>query len=112
MKQFAFGQVAFFRLNGGALMIQVLIGFVALLLFVVGFYLVKKQEVFLVLIPDEEENKSFLSQFGSIYLFLGVAGLVVAILNDRIYALLFLIALLSVAAVFSILFSQKMSSSN
>lgn len=93
-------------------MIQILIGLVALLLLIVGFYLLKKQEVFLVLIPDEEENKSFLSQFGYSYLFLGVVGIVVASLNDRIYALLFLIALLSLAAVFSILFAQKMSSSN
>ncbi|MGM0126065.1 hypothetical protein IGI37_003466 [Enterococcus sp. AZ194] len=93
-------------------MIQILMGLVSLLLFIVGFYLLKKQAVFLLLLSDEEENRSFLSQFGSIYLFLAVLGVGVAISNDKFYAILLLIAILCVAALFGVLFSQKMSSSD
>ncbi|KAF1299108.1 hypothetical protein BAU15_00230 [Enterococcus sp. JM4C] len=93
-------------------MIQFLIGLVSLLLLVVGYYLLRKQAVFLSLISNDEENKAFLSQFGSIYLFFAVLGIIVAIANDKFYAIIFLIALLCIAAVFGILFSQKMSKPN
>ncbi|MGM9902751.1 hypothetical protein A5844_002170 [Enterococcus sp. 10A9_DIV0425] len=93
-------------------MIRILMAVAALLLLFVSYYLFKKQPIFFVLIENNKKNQGFLQFFGSAYAFLGILGLVVAGINHRFFALLYLVIVIVVASVFSISFAKKMAKQN
>ncbi|KAF1292824.1 hypothetical protein [Candidatus Enterococcus leclercqii] len=93
-------------------MITIFICLFALLLAVLGFVLLLKPQIFLPLIGDSQEHRSFLRQFGSIYLVVAVAGIPVAIWSQRLVSFGYLFVALILTLVFSISFSSKMNPSD
>jgi dolichol kinase len=92
-------------------MIRLLMLLAAILLLFVGFYLLKKQEIFFVLVEKTEKNQKYLQFYGVAYALFGLLGLVVAFFNQRMLALLFLLLVIIISSAFSITFAKKMSSS-
>lgn len=92
-------------------MIRLLMLLAAILLLFVGFYLLKKQEIFFVLVEKTEKNQKFLQFYGVAYALFGLLGLAVAFFNQRMLALLFLLLVIIISSAFSITFAKKMSSS-
>ncbi|MGG5371237.1 hypothetical protein [Enterococcus sp. AZ196] len=90
-------------------MIRILLFVLALILLICSYYLIKKPQGLLVLFNEkmQAESCSFLRQFGYIYALLGVMGLVIGVLNQRSYSMMYLILLLLVAAIFALLMGAK-----
>lgn len=90
-------------------MIRILLFLLALILLLCSYYLIKKPQGFLLLFSKEEQTESlgFLRRFGSIYLVLGVMAIIIGIMNNRTYSMMYLILLLVVAAVFALLMGAK-----
>ncbi|MBO0453307.1 hypothetical protein [Candidatus Enterococcus murrayae] len=90
-------------------MIRILLFVLALILLICSYYLIKKPQGLLVLFNEkmQAESRSFLRQFGYIYALLGVMGLVIGVLNQRSYSMMYLILLLLVAAIFALLMGAK-----
>ena len=63
----------------------------------------------LVLFSEEKQNesRSFLRQFGIIYAILGIMAILVGLINNRSYSMMYLILLLVVAAIFALLMGSK-----
>lgn len=98
-----------FLLYWGKKMIRILLFLLALILLLCSYYLIKKPQGFLLLFSKEEQTESlgFLRRFGSIYLVLGVMAIIIGIMNNRTYSMMYLILLLVVAAVFALLMGAK-----
>ncbi|MBP2099416.1 hypothetical protein [Enterococcus rivorum] len=90
-------------------MIRLLLVLFVGLLFGVGTYLLKKPENLSILMKKdkENENKQFLKQFSSIFLFLAVLGLMVIVFNRTIFSLSYIFFILILSTTFSLLFAQK-----
>ncbi|MGF2941354.1 hypothetical protein [Enterococcus xiangfangensis] len=90
-------------------MIRILLFLLALILLICSYYLIKKPQGLLVLFSKETqtESRSFLRQFGYLYGLLGIIGVVIGILDQRTYSMLYLILLLVAAAVFALLMGAK-----
>ncbi|MEG0628548.1 MAG: hypothetical protein RR492_05795 [Enterococcus sp.] len=90
-------------------MIRILLFLLALILLLCSYYLIKRPQGFLLLFSKEEQTESlgFLRRFGSIYAVLGVMAIIIDIMNNRSYSMMYLILLLVVAAVFALLMGAK-----
>ncbi|MGM0167772.1 hypothetical protein IGI39_002756 [Enterococcus sp. AZ135] len=90
-------------------MIRILLFLLALILLFCSYYLIKKPQGLLVLFSKDTQtdSRSFLRQFGYVYALLGIIGIVVGILNQRTYSMMYLIVLLVVAALFALLMGSK-----
>lgn len=87
----------------------ILLAIIALFLFLISFFLIKKQDPFLTLLGLKESNKEFLKLFGIIYIILGVLALITGVWNQKILSLLLLFLIILVSGIFSVLFSKKMT---
>lgn len=90
-------------------MIRILLFLLALVLLICSYYLIKKPQGLLVLFSKEsqDESRSFLRQFGYVYALLGIVSIVVGIINQRTYSMMYLVILLVVAAIFALLMGSK-----
>ncbi|MEG2643916.1 hypothetical protein ACQKTA_09930 [Enterococcus sp. 22-H-5-01] len=90
-------------------MIRILLFVLALIVLFCSYYLIKKPAGFLVLFSqeDQEDALSFLRQFGYLYAFLGIIGLVIGVIDHRAYSMIYLVALLVIAAVFALMMGAK-----
>jgi cell division protein FtsW (lipid II flippase) len=90
-------------------MVRILLFLLALILLICSYYLIKKPQGLLVLFSKETqtEARSFLRQFGIIYAVLGIMALLVGVMNNRSYSMIYLILLLVVAAIFALLMGAK-----
>ena len=90
-------------------MIRILLFLLALILLICSYYLIKKPQGLLVLFSEEKQNesRSFLRQFGIIYAVLGIMAILVGLINNRSYSMMYLILLLVVAAIFALLMGSK-----
>lgn len=90
-------------------MIRILLFLLALVLLICSYYLIKKPQGLLVLFSKEsqDESRSFLRQFGHVYALLGIVSIVVGIINQRTYSMMYLVILLVVAAIFALLMGSK-----
>ncbi len=80
----------------------------AILLLILAFFLIAKQATFLGIIKDTPQHQSFLKAFGYCYLLLGVVGLPITYLNNKMATFGYLFVILVTTSIFSIRFSQKM----
>ena len=90
-------------------MIRILLFLLALILLICSYYLIKKPQGFLVLFSEDTqtESLSFLRQFGYIYALLGMIAILVGLINNRSYSMMYLNLLLVVAAIFALLMGSK-----
>lgn len=88
-------------------MITFLLIIVAVVLFGVGYTLLKKQEFFFALIQKNEANQSLLKTYGGIYIFLGIVALFIAFLDHKTIAMLYLAVMLLVSASFSLIVAKN-----
>lgn len=90
-------------------MIRILLFLLALILLGCSYFLIKKPDGLLMLFSKESqaEARGFLRRFGSIYAVLGVMAALIAIIDNRSYAMMYLILLLVVAAAFALLMGAK-----
>ena len=90
-------------------MIRIILFLLALVLLICSYYLIKKPQGLLVLFSKEsqDESRSFLRQFGYVYALLGIVSIVVGIINQRTYSMMYLVILLVVAAIFALLMGSK-----
>lgn len=90
-------------------MIRILLFLLALILLICSYYLIKKPNGLLVLFSKDSqtESRQFLRRFGSIYAVLGIMAVIVGVLDNRSYSMMYLILLLLVAAIFALLMGGK-----
>jgi len=90
-------------------MIPTLLSIMAIILVAMGVILCIKQTIFFSLINKNSQNKTFLSTFGVIFIFLGILCLFVGFLNQLEWAIAFLCFMLVISGIFSFLLAKKMS---
>lgn len=90
-------------------MIRILLFLLALILLICSYYLIRKPNGLLVLFnkDSQTESRQFLRRFGSIYAVLGIMAVIVGVLDNRSYSMMYLILLLVVAAIFALLMGGK-----
>lgn len=90
-------------------MIRVLLLICSLVLFVLSFYLVKRPKMVLPFLSpkDEDGNRQFLRQFGLIFGFIGLFGIIALIVDAPFFSLIYILSLLIIISVFSLLFAQR-----
>lgn len=89
-------------------MIVALLILIGLFLGVLGFFLLKKQAIFLVLLANSsQENQKFLATYGLIFCVLGIIALLLAPFAQKEIALFFIAAMMLVSGLFSYQFSKK-----
>ncbi|MDT2672965.1 hypothetical protein [Enterococcus dongliensis] len=90
-------------------MVRILLFLLALILLICSYYLIKKPQGLLVLFSKESQNesRSFLRQFGYLYALLGIVGIIMGIINQRTYSMIYLIVLLVAAAIFALVMGAK-----
>jgi flagellar biosynthesis protein FlhB len=90
-------------------MIQVLIFLSAILFFIIGIFLLKRNPLFLTFMQNDttEENQQFLRQFGYIFLILALSGLLVGIFDLKLFSLFYIFGLFTVSAIFSFMLAKK-----
>lgn len=90
-------------------MIFILLTIMAVVLFIMGIMLCVKQSIFLSLIVESSQNKTFLTVFGVIFILLGILCLFVGLLNQLEWAITFLCIMLVISGIFSFLLAKKMT---
>lgn len=90
-------------------MISFLFIVIAVVLFLLSYLLLKKTSPFLSLLENSQDNTKFLQTFGILFIILGALAILVSFANSRYSAILYLVFLLVISAVFGLLFSQKMT---
>ena len=90
-------------------MITTLLSIMAIILVAIGVILCIKQTIFFSLITKNSQNKTFLSTFGVIFIFLGMICLLVGFFNQLEWAIAFLCFMLVISGIFSFLLAKKMS---
>ncbi|BAK95490.1 hypothetical protein KV134_10590 [Tetragenococcus halophilus] len=90
-------------------MIITLLSIMAIILVAMGVILCIKQTIFFSLITKNSQNKTFLSTFGVIFIFLGMICLLVGFFNQLEWAIAFLCFMLVISGIFSFLLAKKMS---
>lgn len=90
-------------------MITTLLSIMAIILVAMGIILCIKQTIFFSLITKNSQNKTFLSIFGVIFIFLGMICLLVGFFNQLEWAITFLCFMLVISGIFSFLLAKKMS---
>lgn len=90
-------------------MITTLLSIMAIILVAMGVILCIKQTIFFSLITKNSQNKTFLSTFGVIFIFLGIVCLLVGFFNQLEWAIVFLCFMLVISGIFSFLLAKKMS---
>ncbi|MFK4566626.1 hypothetical protein [Enterococcus sp. UD-01] len=90
-------------------MIQVLIFLSAILLVIIGIFLLKRNTLFLAFMHNDptEENQQFLRQFGYFYLALAIIGLLVGVFDLKLFSLFYIFGLFAISAVFSFMLAKK-----
>lgn len=89
-------------------MIFLLFLIVAVLLLGVCYLLVAKQAIFFSLIPENTKNQTFLTIYGCLHGILGILAILVAFLDKKLIAFVYLAVLMITSASFSLLFAHKM----
>lgn len=90
-------------------MISFLFIVIAVVLFLLAYLLLKKTSPFLALLENSQDNTKFLQTFGILFIVLGALAILVSFAHNRYSAILYLVFLLVISAVFGLLFSQKMT---
>jgi len=90
-------------------MIPTLLSIMAIILVAMGVILCIKQTIFFSLITKNSQNKTFLSTFGVIFIFLGILCLFVGFLNQLVWSIAFFCFMLVISGIFSFLLAKKMS---
>jgi len=90
-------------------MIPTLLSIMAIILVAMGVILCIKQTIFFSLINKNSQNKTFLSTFGVIFIFLGIVCLLIGFFNQLEWAIVFLCFMLVISGIFSFLLAKKMS---
>ncbi|MFC4770763.1 hypothetical protein [Enterococcus hermanniensis] len=90
-------------------MVRILLFLLALIVLFCSYYLIKKPTGFLVLFSQDEQEdaRSFLKQFGYLYALLGTIGIVIGVIDHRAYSMMYLVALLVIAAIFALMMGAK-----
>ena len=89
-------------------MIFLLFLIAAVLLFGVCYLLLTKHAIFFSLIPENTKNQTFLTIYGYLHGVLGILAIIVAFLDKKLIALVYLAVLMITSASFSLLFVRKM----
>ncbi|MCF1684184.1 hypothetical protein LQF67_01130 [Tetragenococcus halophilus] len=90
-------------------MITTLLSIMAIILVAMGVILCIKQTIFFSLITKNSQNKTFLSTFGVIFIFLGIVCLLIGFFNQLEWAIVFLCFMLVISGIFSFLLAKKMT---
>lgn len=90
-------------------MVSFLMFFVALLLLVVSYCLLFKQQLFFSLLPRNKSNQDFFRLYGILHGILGILALALAFVDEKMVLLLYLAFMLIISASFSLIFAKKMT---
>lgn len=90
-------------------MARILLLLFVLLLFACSYYLLQKPSAFFVLLKNDEENNRFLRHFGVFYAFLGILGILMAIVNHQLASLIYLFFVIASSAIFGFRFAKKIT---
>lgn len=89
-------------------MIVALLILIGLFLGLLGFFLLKKQEIFLTLLAHaNQENQKFLATYGIIFLILAIIAFLISPFAQKEIALFFIAAMMLVSGLFSYQFSKR-----
>lgn len=95
-----------------SIIIPILMLLMALLLFLISYYLLRRFETLFPMIENNPKNRSFFTLFGRLYAFLGLCGLVLAFLGQIQLSLAYLMIVVLCAAAFSLALMQKVKLQN
>lgn len=83
------------------MLIQILLFIMALLLLVIGYFLIFKTTIALHFLKPKEDLASVLSDYGKFFVICGILGIVCTFMNDRFFSICFIIAVFILSGVFS-----------
>lgn len=83
------------------MLIQILLFIMALLLLVIGYFLIFKTTIALQFLKPKEDLVSILSDYGKFFVICGILGIVCTFMNDRFFSICFIIAVFILSGVFS-----------
>ncbi|HJD15480.1 MAG TPA: hypothetical protein IAA34_05285 [Candidatus Enterococcus stercoripullorum] len=83
------------------MLIQILLFIMALLLLVIGYFLIFKTTIALQFLKTKEDLASVLSDYGKFFVIGGILGIVCTFMNDRFFSTCFIIAVFILSGVFS-----------
>ncbi|CAI3436083.1 hypothetical protein [Enterococcus cecorum] len=83
------------------MLIQILLFIMALLLLVIGYFLIFKTTIALQFLKPKEDLASVLSDYGKFFVIGGILGIVCTFMNDRFFSICFIIAVFILSGVFS-----------
>ena len=90
------------------MLIQLLLFIMALLLLVIGYFLVFKTNVVLQFLSSKDDPASVLSNYGKFYIIGGILGAICNFMNDRFFSICFIIAVFILSGIFSFFLAKNL----
>lgn len=90
------------------MLIQLLLFIMALLLLVIGYFLVFKTNVVLQFLSSKDDLASVLSDYGKFFIIGGILGVICTFMNDRFFSICFIIAVFILSGVFSFFLAKNL----
>ena len=90
------------------MLIQILLFIMALLLLVIGYFLVFKTNVVLQFLSSKDDLASVLSDYGKFFIIGGILGVICTFMNDRFFSICFIIAVFILSGIFSFFLAKNL----
>ena len=90
------------------MLIQLLLFIMALLLLVIGYFLVFKTNVVLQFLSSKDDLASVLSDYGKFFIIGGILGVICTFMNDRFFSICFIIAVFILSGIFSFFLANNL----
>nr|WP_248628500.1 hypothetical protein [Enterococcus cecorum] len=90
------------------MLIQLLLFIMALLLLVIGYFLVFKTNVVLQFLSSKDDLASVLSDYGKFFIIGGILGVICTFMNDRFFIICFIIAVFILSGIFSFFLAKNL----
>ena len=90
------------------MLIQLLLFIMALLLLVIGYFLVFKTNVVLQFLSSKDDLASVLSDYGKFFIIGGILGVICTFMNDRFFSICFIIAVFILSGIFSFFLAKNL----
>ena len=90
------------------MLIQLLLFIMALLLLVIGYFLVFKTNVVLQFLSSKDDLASVLSDYGKFFIIGGILGVICTFMNDRLFSICFIIAVFILSGIFSFFLAKNL----
>lgn len=90
------------------MLIPILLFIMAMLLLVIGYFLIFKTTIILQFLIPKEDLSSILSDYGKIFLICGILGIFCIFMNNHFFIICFIIAVFILSGVFSSFLSKNL----